>query len=314
MNEDSANLHCPVLLDRVLAGLRIRPGGIYVDATFGCGGHSAALLERLDETGHLLAIDRDPAAVQIAQMRFRADRRFAMAHASFSTLAAQIAARGWQGRVDGILFDLGVSSPQLDNADRGFSFTKAGPLDMRMNPSTGETAASWLARASADEITAVLREFGEERYAARIAKAIVTSGKQAPITTTAQLSAIVARANPRWERDKNPATRAFQAIRIFINQELAELVSVLPQALAALAPGGRLVVMSFHSLEDRIVKRFIRREARGESLPRDLPVVADAFRPSLREVDAALRPQSAEILDNPRARSAVLRIAERLEV
>jgi 16S rRNA (cytosine1402-N4)-methyltransferase len=229
-------------------------------------------------------------------------------------LGEQLAARGWQGQVDGILLDLGVSSPQLDGSARGFGFTQAGPLDMRMDPETGESAAEWLARAPEGEIAAVLREFGEERYHARIARALVVARRERPITTTAQLAAVVARANPRWEHDRHPATRSFQAIRIFINQELVELNAVLPQAVAALAPGGRLVVVSFHSLEDRIVKRFIRHEACGEPVPRDLPVRAGTFHPRLRAVGKAVRPTPAEVADNPRARSAVLRIAERTEV
>ncbi len=310
---DYANQHRPVLLGMALAGLRVRADGIYVDATFGCGGHSEAILQTLSSKGCLLALDRDPSAVQIAQERFRGDARFAIEHACFSTLEEKITTRGWLGRVDGILFDLGVSSPQLDDSARGFSFLKTGPLDMRMDPSRGESAAEWLSHASTDEIANVLREFGEERYALRIARAIVAAHKKEPLTTTERLATVVAAANPRWERDKHPATRAFQAIRIFINQELGELGLALPQALAALAPRGRLVVISFHSLEDRIVKRFIRREARGEQLPRDLPVVAAAFHPRLREIDGVVRAESAELADNPRARSAVLRTAERVE-
>lgn len=305
--------HRPVLLAEVVAGLRLRSDGIYIDATFGRGGHSGAVLQHLEAAGRLLALDRDPTAVQVAKEHFGEDARFAIEQACFSTLGEQVKTRGWQGRVDGILLDLGVSSPQLDDPARGFGFTREGPLDMRMDPTTGESASVWLARASEDEIAEVLREFGEERYANRIARAIVAAYQEAPLTTTAELAAVVARANPRWERDKNPATRAFQAIRIFINQELTEIASVLPHALEALAPGGRLVVVSFHSLEDRIVKRFIRREARGESLPRDFPVMASTFHPRLREVRKAMRPEAAEVADNPRARSAVLRIAERQE-
>ncbi|CAK0760359.1 16S rRNA m(4)C1402 methyltransferase [Gammaproteobacteria bacterium] len=310
---ESAMGHRPVLLAEVIAGLRLRADGIYVDATFGRGGHAGAVLQHLGATGCLLALDRDPEAVQVAQDRFGKDARFAIEQVRFSVLGEQVAARGWQGRVDGILLDLGVSSPQLDDPVRGFGFTRAGPLDMRMDPTTGESAATWLAHASEGDIAEVLREFGEERYSNRIARAIVAACRESSLTTTAELAAVVARANPRWERDKHPATRTFQAIRIFINQELTEIASVLPQALTALAPGGRLVVVSFHSLEDRIVKRFIRREARGESLPRDLPVMASAFHPRLRELGGAVRPTAAEVVSNPRARSAVLRIAERQE-
>jgi 16S rRNA (cytosine1402-N4)-methyltransferase len=258
-------------------------------------------------------LDRDPEAVQAASRLFSQDARFAVKQARFSMLGELVATRDWRGRIDGILFDLGVSSPQLDDPLRGFGFTRPGPLDMRMDPTREESAAGWLGRATVDEIAQVLREFGEERYAARIARAIVNTRRERPLLTTTELAAVVARANPHWERDKHPATRTFQAIRIFINQELTELTTALSQTIAALAPGGRLVVVSFHSLEDRIVKRFIRREMRGELLPRDLPVMASTFRPRLRELGGAIRPDATEVADNPRARSAVLRIAERLE-
>jgi 16S rRNA (cytosine1402-N4)-methyltransferase len=291
----------------------VRPNGIYIDATFGRGGHTGELLRHLQREGRLLALDRDPEAVRIAQERFGQDARFAIEQAHFSTLAQQVSARGWQGKVNGVLFDLGVSSPQIDEPTRGFGFMQSGPLDMRMDPMVGESAATWLARASEEEISRVLRDFGEERYFRRIARAIIVARRERPLLTTAELSAVVVRANPHWERDKHPATRTFQAIRIHINQELAELTSALPQALDALAPGGRLVVVSFHSLEDRIVKRFIRNETHGESLPRDLPVMASTFRPRLRELGGASRPKATEVAANPRARSAVLRIAERLE-
>lgn len=308
-----AQKHLPVLLAEVITGLQIRPNGIYIDATFGCGGHSAEILRHLGAKGHLLALDRDPEAVCIARERFVQDVRFTIEHACFSTLGEQVAARDWWGRVDGILFDLGVSSPQLDDPMRGFGFMRLGPLDMRMDPTTGENAATWLAHAPEEEIARVLREFGEERYAARMARAMVTVRRERPITTTDELAAVVARANPRWERDKHPATRAFQAIRIFINQELTELNSVLPRTVKALAPGGRLLVLSFHSLEDRIVKRFIRNEAHGAFVPREMPLMASAFHPRLRELGRAVRPGTTEVANNPRARSAILRIAERLE-
>lgn len=306
--------HQPVLLAEVISGLRIKLHGIYIDATFGRGGHCAELLRYLDERGQILAIDRDPAAVQAAQEKFLHDPRVMIEQSNFSNLEKLVIARNWQGKIDGILFDLGVASPQFDNPERGFSFNHNGPLDMRMNPQTGETAAQWLARASATEIEHVLREFGEERYAAVIARSLVKLRQTTPLNTTTALTKAIVSVYPRWERDKHPATRTFQAMRIFINQELTELTTVLPQAAAALAPHGRLIVISFHSLEDRIVKRFIRRETRGELLPRDLPIINHNWRPRLSELfKGIIRPTEAEVRNNPRARSAILRIAERLE-
>ena len=246
------------------------------------------------------------------QDHWREDPRFSLEQIWFSALGQCVQQRGWQGQVNGILFDLGVSSPQLDDPGRGFSFSQTGPLDMRMDPNTGDSAAGWLARASEEEIRQVLWEFGEERYAARIARILVATRQKTPILTTTMLASLVACAIPRWERDKHPATRTFQAIRIAINQELTELRAVLPQALTALAPGGRLVVLSFHSLEDRIVKRFIRNEAHGEKLPRDLPIRTQIFQPRLREIGKIVQAGAAEVAANPRSRSAVLRIAEKV--
>lgn len=304
--------HHPVLLDEVLESLNIRPDGIYLDGTFGRGGHSAAILQRLSENGRLLAMDKDPEAVAVAQSRFAGDSRFSIVRGSYTVLEQEVERRGWKGKVDGILLDLGVSSPQLDDPTRGFSFRHDGPLDMRMDPESGHSAAEWLAEAGEGEIVMVLKEYGEERFAKRIARAIVRERAQAPITTTARLAKIVAEANPRWEKDKHPATRSFQAIRIFINAELEELEQVLSQSVEMLAPGGRLALISFHSLEDRRVKRFIRDEARGGDFPPGLPVTDAQLNRRLRAVGKDIRAGKAELAVNPRARSAVLRVAERL--
>ena len=304
--------HRPVLLDEALEALAIRPEGIYLDGTFGRGGHSAAILQCLNENGRLLAVDKDPQAIEVAKQRFGADSRFSIVRGSFTMLGDEVASRGWQGKVDGILLDLGVSSPQLDDAQRGFSFRHDGPLDMRMDPDSGISAAQWLNSAKEAEIAQVLKEYGEERFAKRIARAIVQQREQQPITTTARLAKIVADANPKWERDKNPATRSFQAIRIFINSELDELELVLNQSVEMLAPGGRLAVISFHSLEDRRVKRFMRDEARGGVFPPALPLTDIQLNRRLRVVGKDIRAGRQELADNPRARSAVLRVAERL--
>lgn len=305
--------HQPVLLEEVLAALALRPDGIYLDGTFGRGGHAAAVLTRLGPEGRLLAVDKDPEAVAVAGERFGADARFEIERGSFTMLGQMVRERGWTGQVAGILLDLGVSSPQLDDAGRGFSFRSDGPLDMRMDPDSGVSAAEWLATAPEKEIAQVLKEYGEERFAGRIARAIVRTREADPeaLRTTRQLAEVVAKANPRWEKHKDPATRSFQAIRIFINRELDDLDGFLAQVPDLLAPGGRLAVISFHSLEDRRVKRFIRREERGPELPPDLPVTADQVPSRLRAVGRAVRAGKAECERNPRARSAVLRVAER---
>jgi 16S rRNA (cytosine1402-N4)-methyltransferase len=301
--------HVPVLLEETLQALRLREDGFYVDATCGRGGHSQAILERLGPRGRVFALDRDPQAVSAVRARFAADARFEIHHASFSQLESLLAARA--GRVDGVLFDLGVSSPQLDEAARGFSFLREGPLDMRMDPTRGESAAQWLNRADEVEIARVLRDYGEERYARRIARAIVREREQKPLATTRELAELIARSVPTRERGKDPATRSFRAIRIFINREIEEIEHALPQAVRLLAPGGRLAVISFHSLEDRLVKHFLRAEATGEELPPGLPVRAHELRTRLRLVGKAIKPSERETARNPRARSAVLRIAER---
>jgi len=305
-------LHRPVLLDEVLEVLKVVPDGVYVDATFGRGGHAGAILSRLGSAGRLLAMDKDPDAVRSGIEMFDKDSRVVMQQGSFAMLKTFVESQGLLGKVNGILLDLGVSSPQLDNPQRGFSFKQSGPLDMRMNPGEGITAAMWLKTAKQDEIVKVLREYGEERYAKHIARAIVETRVTTPIETTGQLAAIVARANPAWEKGKDPATRTFQALRIFINRELDDLQACLAQVLDILAVGGRLVVISFHSLEDRIVKRFIRQQSRGDEFPAAVPVKAADYRPRLRRIGKAVSPDEKEISANPRARSAVMRIAEKI--
>lgn len=309
----ASGAHVPVLLDAVLAGLAMRPDGHYVDATFGRGGHSAAMIERLNSQGRLLAMDRDPEAVAAARQRYADDSRVTVTKASFSLLAQAVETAGMMGQVHGVLLDLGVSSPQFDNPERGFSFTHDGPLDMRMDPDAGEPVSEWLMRAEEAEIKRLLRDYGDETHAGRIARAIVRAREQQPITRTHELADIISAAVPKrfHEPGRHPATRAFQALRIFINRELDELRAILPQTLDVLAAGGRLVVISFHSLEDRIVKRFLREASRGDPYPIDLPVPADALQPQLKLVGGVHRPTPAEVDENPRARSAVLRVAER---
>ncbi len=302
--------HATVLLEPAVAALAVKRDGVYVDATFGRGGHSRAILARLGPGGRLLALDRDPQAVD--EGRGIADQRFAVEHASFGRLAEVLATRGL-GQLDGVLLDLGVSSPQLDEGGRGFSFRLDAPLDMRMDTTRGETAAQWLARATQQELAEVIRDYGEERFAPAVAKAIVAARAGQPVARTGELASLVEKAVRTREPGQHPATRTFQALRIFVNQELEELALVLPQALEALAPGGRLVVISFHSLEDRIVKRFLRDAAQPGRLPVRLPLRADQLPPPrLRLVAKAQRPDAAEVTRNPRARSAVMRVAEKL--
>lgn len=308
----AAAAHKSVLLEEALAALNITPDGCYVDGTFGRGGHSAAILERLGPRGRLIAIDRDDEAVTWARQRFEAEPRFRIVQGSFGDLAEIARAQGVEGEVDGLLLDLGVSSPQLDDPDRGFSFLRDGPLDMRMDRQQPLSAAAWLANAGEKAIADVLQRYGEERFARRIARAIVAARADAPIERTAQLADIVAGANPAWEEGKHPATRTFQAIRIHINGELEMLERCLAQSVQVLGKGGRLAVITFHSLEDRIVKRFMRDAARGDVFPKGLPVTADRLRPQLRVLGKAVAPSEAEVSANPRARSARLRVAERV--
>ena len=305
--------HQPVLLAEVLTGLSIKPDGIYVDGTFGRGGHAGAILAVLGPEGRLLAMDRDPEAIRSAEQQFGDDPRFEIEQGAFTMLSNMIAQRQLQGRVNGLLLDLGVSSPQLDDASRGFSFSEDGPLDMRMDPASGISAAKWLETASESEISRVLKTYGEERFSRRIARSIVETRHETPLQTTRQLAGLVAAAVPVREKNKHPATRSFQAIRIFINSELDEIAAVLDQVIEVLAPQGRLAVISFHSLEDRIVKRFIRDEYRGEQAPLEFPLAGMDYVPRLKPVGKAIRAGEAELNVNPRARSAVLRVAERLQ-
>lgn len=306
------NEHHPVMLEEALSGLNIQSNGYYIDGTLGRGGHSREILDKLSDSGRLLVMDKDPQAIAFAEQGLGKDPRVSLHHGSFTEMGKVASAMGWMGKVSGILLDLGVSSPQLDDADRGFSFKQSGPLDMRMNTAEGMSAAEWLAHAEASEITQVLREYGEERFAKRIANAIVREREEAPIDTTQRLATIIAAANPKHEKGKDPATRSFQAIRIFINQELDDIKTTLSQVIDILAPGGRLVVISFHSLEDRLIKRFIREQSRGDDYPPDLPITHIQLDPKMKTIGKAQHASDAEIKQNVRARSAVLRVAERM--
>ena len=300
--------HLPVMFAQVMDGLAVKADGTYLDGTFGRGGHARGVLSKLGPGGRLLVMDKDPEAIAVAEREFGADARVAIFRGSFAELGAWNAAAGG---LDGVLLDLGVSSPQLDVAGRGFSFGKDGPLDMRMDPDSGESAAQWLARADEREIADVLFTYGEERQSRRIARTIVARRAAEPLLRTAQLADLIASVMPRGDSRIHPATRSFQAIRIFINRELSDLEAGLDAAHARLKPGGRLAVISFHSLEDRIVKQFIARHAKAPPANRRMPVEA-AFTPTLRDIAGALKADAAETAANPRARSAVLRVAEKL--
>ncbi len=304
--------HQPVMLQESLAGLAIKPDGIYIDATFGRGGHSRAILEALSEKGRLIAIDKDLEAIAHAKANFASDPRVQLFHGSFAEIADLAREAGVLGQVDGILADLGVSSPQLDSAERGFSFMKEGPLDMRMNVEQKLSAAVFVNTAEVDEMVHVFREYGEERFAGRIARAIVSAREDAPIETTQRLAEIVKQANPKWEKHKHPATRVFQAIRIHINNELEDIAVFLEKGVEVLAVGGRLVVISFHSLEDRIVKQFMRVKEQGIPLPRGIPILASNEARCFNRVGKAIKPSDEEVQENVRARSAILRIGEKL--
>ena len=305
-------VHETVLLEPAVAALLTDDEGFYVDGTFGRGGHSRQILKGLRETGRLLAIDKDPEAIRAAHFEFGDDERFEIVQGSFSRLGELVANAGRAGRVNGVRLDLGVSSPQLDEAQRGFSFTQDGPLDMRMNPNEGQSAAQWLASAPEQEIADVIYRYGEERFSRRMARAIVEQRKIVPFTTTLQLAEIIKNANPAWEKHKHPATRAFQAIRIHINSELDDLQSVLRQALDVLCVGGRLAVISFHSLEDRMVKQFISEQVKGDDYPVGVPVQYADLNPRMKKVGKAVKADEAEIGANPRARSAIMRVAEKI--
>lgn len=308
-----AQQHITVLLNEAVDGLAIKPNGIYIDGTFGRGGHSRLILSRLGDAGRLIAIDRDPRA--IAEAKTIHDPRFQIIHSAFSAIPTLCVELDLVGKIDGILLDLGVSSPQLDDAERGFSFMRDGPLDMRMDTTKGISAMDWLAQVSVDDLAWVLKSFGEERFAKRIAQAVVSYNQSAneKISRTLQLAQIIAEAVPFKDKHKHPATRSFQAIRIFINRELDELENALGSALSVLAPQGRLSIISFHSLEDRMVKQFMRKQSKGEAVPKGLPILESELNKNipLKTIGKAVMPSEAEIQANSRSRSAVLRIAEK---
>lgn len=302
--------HRPVLMSEVLDGLLTDLSGIYIDGTFGRGGHSRKLLEQLNQQGALLAIDQDPDAEKEA--RSIKNKNFSFVRGTFADIKTIAEKNNIAGKVSGILLDIGVSSPQLDDATRGFSFLKDGPLDMRMNPDKGQSVADFLVTVKPEKLAEILKTYGEERFAKKIANAIVNAQKETPITTTLQLAEIAKKANPAWEKDKHPATRTFQALRIFINQELDALSTALPQCLSILKTGGRLAVISFHSLEDRIVKQFIQEEIHGDAILRQLPIQDRSLKKNLRAVGRPIRPSEVEVKENPRSRSAILRIVEKI--
>ena len=303
--------HVTVLLHEAVDALAVKPDGVYVDGTFGRGGHSRLILSKLGANGRLVVFDKDPQAIAVARQLAETDKRVQVVHGGFSSFQVALKELGIEA-VDGALFDLGVSSPQIDDAERGFSFRYDAPLDMRMDTTRGQTAAQWLAEAGEEEIREVIRDYGEERFNSQIARAIVQQRQERPILTTGQLAQLAAQAVRTRERGQDPATRTFQAIRIFINRELEEISAVLPQAAGYLKTGGRLAVIAFHSLEDRIVKQFIRRHSRPAPLPKWVMVrESERPEPPLREIGKAQRASAAEIAANPRARSAVLRVAER---
>ena len=314
MTIDSGFNHITVLLDEAVEALAVRADGCYLDGTFGRGGHSRLILSKLGPQGRLLGFDKDPQAIATGQALAAEDGRFVIVQRSFAELGAETLERGINGKVNGILLDLGVSSPQLDDPERGFSFMNDGPLDMRMDPSRGVSAAEFIASASAEEIARVFKEYGEERFAKRMANAVVARRETQPFERTADLAEVLKVANPAWEKGKNPATRAFQGLRIHVNNELGDLEAGLEAALDALEVGGRLVVISFHSLEDRIVKLFMRKLVKGEgdNLPRNLPVQHKHFEPKIKLIGKAQFASEAELKANPRSRSAVMRVAEKL--
>jgi len=308
---DSQETHFSVLLNESLDGLNIKPDGIYIDGTFGRGGHSRALLKRLGENGRLIAIDQDPEAIEYANTHIK-DKRFEIQYGSFEDVKTFCEARGLVGKVDGLLLDLGVSSPQLDDADRGFSFMREGPLDMRMNPKEGLSAKDWLKQVDEKTLKLVLQNYGEERFSGRIAREIKEASERDELQTTLDLANLIKQVSPKTEKNKHPATRTFQAIRIAVNRELDVLKNVLESAVEILAPGGRLSVISFHSLEDRIVKVFIRDQSMIKDLFPDSPILIEVIEPVLKKVGKPIFPSTEECKQNSRSRSAVLRIAEKL--
>ena len=309
---ETTTAHTTVLLHEAVDALVIDPDGFCVDGTFGRGGHTAELLSKLSPQGSVVAIDKDPQAIAEGQVRFSEDTRLQLVHGTFADLSEIVAQMGKAGELSGVLLDLGVSSPQIDQAERGFSFMRDGPLDMRMDTSKGLSAAEWIASADEQEIARVIKEYGEERFARRMASAVVKEREKTPITGTVQLAGILAAAHPAWERGRHPATKAFQAIRIFINRELDDLEALLAQIIDTLKVGGRLVVISFHSLEDRRVKRFIRDQEQGIKLPKNLPIRDVDRGVRLVKVGKAVKPAVSEVDGNVRSRSAVMRTAERV--
>jgi len=309
-----SDTHIPVLKREVLSALNIQLGGTYLDATLGRAGHARAIVDRIGDDGVLIGIDRDPRAIEVAKQTFANDARVQVLQGEFSRMSELLREFTQIRKVDGILMDLGVSSPQLDQAERGFSFMRDGDLDMRMDPSQGESAAQWLARVDESDLVKVLFELGEEKFARRIARAIVLTREQTKIDSTLQLANIIEQSIPKKDQHKHPATRTFQAIRLYINQELTQVSDALPQAVQLLNQGGRLAVISFHSLEDRIVKRFMRQLATPNLPPKNIPVSEDAYRTPLKAIGRAIKPSQQEISDNPRSRSSVLRVAERTDV
>lgn len=309
----SVSSHISVLLEESVAALIQDPQGVYIDGTYGRGGHSRHILSKLSPEASLIGVDKDPQAIESGKNLNQEDSRFSIEHCSFSDMSKVAEQQGLMGQVDGILLDLGVSSPQLDQAERGFSFLKDGPLDMRMDSSKGMSAADWVNTAKEPDIIRVLRLYGEERFAKRIARAIVETRLETPFTTTSQLAEVVKEANPKWERDKHPATRVFQAIRIKVNNELTDLEKFLEQVIDILKPGGRIVIISFHSLEDRIVKRFFKKAAKGKDFPKGLPVTVDMLEPELKLVSKAVKASIEEVDANTRSRSAIMRAAEKLD-
>lgn len=314
MTTNSGFTHITVLLEEAVEALAVRADGCYLDGTFGRGGHSRLILQNLGTEGRLLGFDKDPQAIATGQTLAAEDGRFVIVQRSFAELGAEAQARGLAGNVSGILLDLGVSSPQLDDPERGFSFMNDGPLDMRMDPSRGVSAAEFVNTASAEEIARVFKEYGEERFARRMAGAVVARRETQPFERTGDLAEVLKVANPAWEKGKNPATRAFQGLRIHVNNELGDLEAGLEAALDVLEVGGRLVVISFHSLEDRIVKLFMRKLVKGEAdnLPRNLPIRHQAFEPRIKLIGKAQFASEEETRGNPRSRSAVMRVAEKL--
>jgi 16S rRNA (cytosine1402-N4)-methyltransferase len=303
--------HVSVLLNEAIDGLNIKPDGLYIDGTFGRGGHSRKILELLGDKGHLISLDRDPQAAESAK-ELKADKRFEFFHQNFSSVVRLLEEKKLLGKVDGVLLDLGVSSPQLDQAERGFSFLRDGPLDMRMDSTQGQSAEQWLASAELDEIKRVLKEYGEEKFATRIATAIVQQRQESPLKTTEQLAQLIEAATPVKDKYKHPATRSFQAIRIFINDELGELKLILDASSRVLKREGRLAVISFHSLEDRMVKRFLKQKSKGDDFPKHLPVMDDQLNREFKLIGKAIKASQQEIEMNPRSRSAVMRVAEKL--